>query len=316
MKISIIAPVYNVSEFILTFIESIYDQLSKEVEIIIVNDGCQDDSINKLKNFISKKKHDESKVIRIINQENKGLSAARNRGVEESQGSYISFVDTDDFVLENYVDVLIEKINNYDFDVLTFNANRVDLDGCFLSDWVICSESENREDCIYDIFNRGRWYAWARLFKREIILSNPFPINKRFEDFLTLPKVYMNSKKLLNINDVLLSYRVNPNGITKNISEKDIIDVKQFTNIVYDNYLSSELTPMKKFELLSTYLSGVKTLFYLTNDYYGPFKSIFKIKRYIVRNFFITNTTGLSAKNKIFLKFIFAYYFHYNLSRK
>lgn len=95
IKISVIIPVYNVEEYIEQCVESVINQTLKEIEIIIVNDGTQDNSMKRIERFLSDKR------IIIINKGNGGLSSARNAGLEIARGEYISFVDSDDFIEEN-----------------------------------------------------------------------------------------------------------------------------------------------------------------------------------------------------------------------
>lgn len=100
IKISIIIPVYNVEEYIEQCLESVINQTLKEIEIIIVNDGTQDNSMKKIERFLSDKR------IVVIDKENGGVSSARNVGLEIAKGEYIAFVDSDDFIDK----IMLEKI--------------------------------------------------------------------------------------------------------------------------------------------------------------------------------------------------------------
>ena len=107
MKLSIIVPVYNVEKYIVKCISSLLDQQTNDYEIIIVNDGTKDKSID-----LIKKTFNDSKIA-IIEQENQGLSAARNTGVRHSKGEYIWFVDSDDWITEGCVDKLIPILDGH-----------------------------------------------------------------------------------------------------------------------------------------------------------------------------------------------------------
>lgn len=100
VKVSVIIPVYNVEEYILECIDSIVKQTLKEIEIIVVNDGSTDKSLDKIYSI-------KDKRIIIINQVNRGLSSARNKGLENSNGEYIVFIDSDDFISN---DLALEKL--------------------------------------------------------------------------------------------------------------------------------------------------------------------------------------------------------------
>ena len=91
IKLSVIVPVYNVENYVSECIESIVSQTLKEIEIIVINDGCTDNSIENIKKI-------KDKRIMIVDKENGGLSSARNRGIKEAKGEYIIFIDSDDFL--------------------------------------------------------------------------------------------------------------------------------------------------------------------------------------------------------------------------
>ena len=105
MKASIIVPVFNGEEYIGTCIQSLVDQTYKELEILIINDGSSDRTVDICRSF-----HDDR--IRIVTQENQGVSAARNRGIKESLGDVLLFVDSDDWVDRNFVEELTAPFND------------------------------------------------------------------------------------------------------------------------------------------------------------------------------------------------------------
>ena len=118
IKISVIIPVYNVEKYIGQCLDSIVNQTYKNLEIIIVNDGTKDNSMRVVEKYLSDKR------IKIINKENGGLSSARNKGMEEVTGEYISFVDSDDWIELDTYERLIKNLTNED--VIIFNHSRVE----------------------------------------------------------------------------------------------------------------------------------------------------------------------------------------------
>ncbi|MBT0721213.1 glycosyltransferase [Rosenbergiella collisarenosi] len=313
MLLSIIVPVYNVEIFIDSFIKSILSQLTDDCEIIFIDDGSPDKSKNIIKNYIA-----NNERLKLFEQKNQGLSSARNTGISKSRGDFLAFIDPDDLVSPNYINRIINCIKSQNFDILTFNANRIDADGNYLSECTICSPSNNRLDCLKDIFNRGRWYAWARVYRKELFASIQFPVGKRFEDLLTVPELYKLSNSLLSISDILISYRVNPSGITSNPKISDLKDVSDFTNKYMKIIKKSRTIDFDYFLDLSIYLSGVKTLFYISRDVMGGRNSFLYLIKYIKFNLAIRfgNITFLNRNNKVFLKFIPAYYLYYSLFKK
>lgn len=115
--VSIIVPVYNVELYLEQCLESIIQQTFSNLEIIVINDGSTDNSFKIIKEFSNK----DSRFI-IIDQENKGISSARNSGINISSGDYLMFVDSDDWIAPNTVEVLLSKI--YDTDLVACSYNR------------------------------------------------------------------------------------------------------------------------------------------------------------------------------------------------
>lgn len=118
MKLSIIIPCYNVEKFVQKCASSILVQKGFDYELIFVNDGSKDNTLHVLENLAVKDNR-----IKVINQENKGLSGARNSGIEQAQGKYIMFVDADDWLESNAFDIVSKNFNNED--LLCFSYNRV-----------------------------------------------------------------------------------------------------------------------------------------------------------------------------------------------
>ena len=116
-KISLIIPVYNVQEYIEKALQSVVNQTFKDFEVIIVNDGSKDQSVEIVKKFI--RKYDN---FRLINQENQGLSGARNTGLKEAKGEYIAFIDSDDFIENNFLEELYNLAVDNDADISYCNC--------------------------------------------------------------------------------------------------------------------------------------------------------------------------------------------------
>ena len=112
IKVSVILPVYNSEKYITTTLESLIGQTLKEIEIICVNDGSKDNSIQILKEFERKDKR-----IKIIDKENQGVWKARMDGIKMAKGQYISFIDSDDYVKENFLERLYKNITENRSDV-------------------------------------------------------------------------------------------------------------------------------------------------------------------------------------------------------
>lgn len=118
IKISIIIPVYGVEKYIRQCLESVINQTYKNLEIIVVNDGTKDNSIRIVEEYLFDKR------IKIINKENGGISSARNRGIEEATGEYVSFVDSDDWLEIDLYEKIIQILERDKAEIIVFNYNR------------------------------------------------------------------------------------------------------------------------------------------------------------------------------------------------
>ena len=116
VKISVIIPVYNVEAYLKECLDSFLNQELKEIEVICVNDGSTDNSLNVLKEYQQK----DSRVI-VINQENKGQGEARNVGIDASRGEYLFFADPDDYIEENSLSKLYSYARENNSNIVWFN---------------------------------------------------------------------------------------------------------------------------------------------------------------------------------------------------
>ena len=107
MLVSIIVPIYNAEKYIFGLIENLMNQTYKNIEIILVNDGSTDNSLNICNELQSKDNR-----IKVIDKKNGGVSSARNKGIKESKGEYITFIDSDDNIGEDYVRKMVENVED------------------------------------------------------------------------------------------------------------------------------------------------------------------------------------------------------------
>lgn len=112
---SIIIPVYNSEKYIFKCLDSLINQTYDNLDIVVVNDGSSDNSLEICKNF-----EKSDKRVRVFNQENKGVSVARNRGIEEAMGDFIVFVDSDDWIENNTIEIVNNEIENNNIDMVMY----------------------------------------------------------------------------------------------------------------------------------------------------------------------------------------------------
>lgn len=230
---SILIPVYNTSKFLRQCLDSILIQQIGDYEVIIVNDGSTDNSLEICKEY-EKKDH----RFTVISQENMGLLLTRRRAIKHSKGKYLLFLDSDDFWEPNALEVIDNTIRRYNFlDIIVFNWKRVDETGKFLENvkrdlpYETIFNRNNYSDKIYKILAASDHLnsMWSKVVKREIVdVDNDYQMYKGLshgEDLLqTLPLLF-NSKSLIFVNAFLYNYRSNPKSITNNFTTKSFQDL-------------------------------------------------------------------------------------------
>lgn len=221
-KVSIIIPVYNAEKFLDKCIESLQNQTYKNLEFVFIDDGSKDHSVNILKKYAK-----NDKRIKIIRQKNAGPGPARNNGMKQSTGDYLTFVDSDDTINPDYIEQLMTHIK--DNDMILCGFQRVDSNGKVVGKKV---PSEKLIDCF-------RLPATVcKLYRSSIIKENniEFPPEKVGEDVIFAAKFYSKAEKLTSIKYIGYNYLVNPASITQNIDESLTNILFQVTKEIDENY--------------------------------------------------------------------------------
>lgn len=177
-KLSVIVPIYNRERQIHRCIRSILEQTYKDIEIILVNDGSTDKSLEVCSEYESK----DDRII-VIDKENGGVSTARNAGIEVANGEFISFVDSDDYIDLNYAKILIKFQEKNNCDVVLFNKFG---DGIQSNVPEIQGIADNQDDItvlVFELLMKKRLNSpWDKLYRKEIIKDN----NIRFPEGVNL----------------------------------------------------------------------------------------------------------------------------------
>lgn len=239
-KLSIIIPVYNTSNYIEKCLNSILNQSMKDIEIIIINDGSTDNSKEKISQWIQE--HQKQIEVKYFEKENGGLSSARNYGVREATGEYITFVDSDDYLNENIYQNL-EKHMNQKMDLIKFKMSTVDEQGEII---------ENLDGPIFDKCTGQQAFeklyttdtflevSCIYLYRREFFVQNKFQfeLNAYHEDFGLIPWVIINAQSVVSTEHFGYYYLKRKNSITDMTNQEK--EKKKAYDILkhYDNSLN------------------------------------------------------------------------------
>ncbi len=213
--VSVIIPVYNAEKYIKECLSSIIGQTYKNLEIICVDDGSTDHSLELLEFY---KKKDSR--IKIYKQENKGPAAARNFALEKAKGDYISFVDADDTLEYNAYEILIALSNSEtDWDMIIFSGNVMGEQNDYISQKLTQRYKEYRDINHYKLIfqeNGAKPFLWLHFIKRELLEK---PTKLRFDESLNLGEDQIfqfgyvpRAKNVLVIEDKFYNYRITQNA--------------------------------------------------------------------------------------------------------
>lgn len=262
--ISVIIPVYNTSKYLSTCLNSVINQTYTNIEIIIINDGSIDNSDLIIKSFLF-----DSRII-YYQQKNEGLSSARNKGIELSNGNYIMFVDSDDYLSPNIVCKLYElchqsncPIAMCDYQSLSRNILSKEYDICLDSFKIMKIEPL----MITSLFT----VSWGKLYKKDLFEEIKFPYGRINEDAFTTYKLFYKARKFALTTQKLYFYNEN------NVSS---ITYCSFSKKNYDKIISR----IERLEYLKTndYTDALKNMYLsiikLCIKYYYRYITINEIK--------------------------------------
>ena len=235
--ISIIVPIYNVENYLRQCLDSIQNQTYKNFECIMVNDGSTDSSQQIAEEYLTDSR------FRLINQSNKGLSGARNTAISHirEESTFISFVDSDDYIYPDFLETLIEHIED-DVDIIEgmienfHDEIKVDR---------VCHNFEKKilitkDDKLGELaLNELRVSVFPKLFRKSLLTEDFFPEGWIFEDLAVVPELVSHSRKWIKLPKVIYGYRIRPNSITtKEFSEEKLDVFKIFEK--YDLFFENE----------------------------------------------------------------------------
>lgn len=212
-KLSVVIPVYNVQEFLPRCLDSVINQTFNDMEIICVNDGSPDNCAEILEQYAKRDNR-----IKIITQENQGLSMARNNGMAIATGEYIGFIDSDDWVDINFYEELMRIATENNADVAMAGTKLIQSDG------VIQETQINKPYCTTKLSEKLKRLpngaVWNKIFKRDLLLKNKleFPRGRYFEDNVVLVKSMQLSKRMAFTDKVFYWYYLNMVGICRSPS--------------------------------------------------------------------------------------------------
>ena len=262
--ISVIIPVYQVAPYIKRCIESVINQTYQNLEIILVDDGSTDGSGELCDRYAKRDNR-----IKAVHQENKGLSEARNRGLDIAEGDYLGFIDSDDWVDLKFIEAMYEAAVSYNCEIVQCGHIEVVADEEYESDTIgkaVIYSKEEYSKAAYTLLGWKCSVAWNKLYKKQLFSGIRYPVGKLHEDEFTTYKVIWNARKIAVLNTRLYFYRQRKDSIMGRAYSARRLDAREAYKERAEFYKSRNcdvLSEMVYRELLSWdryYLPFIKTL--------------------------------------------------------
>ena len=282
--VSIIVPVYNAEQYISRCISCILDQTYRNIELILVDDGSSDKSVQ-----IIDEKSGKDKRIVVIHKSNGGASDARNTGLSVCRGSYICFVDADDIIDPEYVMTMLTIAKEYDCDIVQCEYKRVN------NRDIVFTKGDNKISVVSNIDMLNRIYSksnvdtivlWNKLFKKSVIADIRFPVGIMFEDEVFCPRVIYNASRIAITNSTLYYYYHNNNSVMNTEYSKKKLDIFTALKLRMDFYCQCGL-----------------------NDLYE--KDLYKYMNKLLQNIYLVKKSQIADKSSIKRRLIGDYWGKY-----
>lgn len=235
MKVSVIVPVYNTEKYLKNCIDSLLKQNFEDYEIIVINDLSPGNAEEIIKSY------NDKKIVYIKNKTNKGIGYNRNLGIKKAKGEYVCFIDSDDYVREDFISKMYNYSKENNLDLCVCDYVNVDEEGnklkeFNLSDFCITNYEENNK-----ILCEINLAPWNKLYKKDMLVKNKIEFSEtlKYEDLSFVALSIKNSKKIGKINEQLNYYTIHNNSETTT-RDKRVFDIFKQLDIVRDEYKSGK----------------------------------------------------------------------------
>lgn len=228
--ISVIIPIYNVEQYLRRCLQSVAKQTYQNLEVLLIDDGATDSSAQIAAEFA-----DQDDRFHLIRQQNAGLSATRNRGLEAMTGEYVTFIDSDDYVTPDYVEYMYQLLADTNFeapmalcslmDVFSTTGRQQDMgDG---SRQVLTGKECIEKMCYHDLVDTC---AYAKLCRAGMYDQVRFPVGKLFEDIATSYQLFMQAPQVACGFEPKYFYFIRPNSIVTAGFKESKLDLLEMTD--------------------------------------------------------------------------------------
>lgn len=311
IKISVIVPIYNSEKYLKRCINSIINQSIKEIEMILINDGSNDNSFKIIEEYC-----ELDNRIRKINKKNTGMSDTRNLGIKESKGEYVIFIDSDDWIDENMLFEMYRKAKHYNSEYIRcgyikeFQNKKIEAPLIYDSEKHLKKEQFKEKIYLEFINNYNLNSACLGLVKRSVLIDNDIFFTSEYkygEDYLFNMKLFTNLNDLVFLPNYYYHYFYNNNSATTNLEMNNIKEKIISANKVYSKlYKYIKKWDMEEYNIKVDNRIKIETFLCMKNLFY--FDKIIKYKEKIfvlqeISKHINLKTIKIDNKKDILLKF-------------
>lgn len=285
--ISVIVPVYNVEKYLERCLRSICSQTYKNIEIILINDGSTDHSLEICKQF-----QQQDERIKVFSCINSGPAFARNVGLNKSNGKYITFVDSDDYINPETIETLYDWLKKYNGDVsVSYVLETYEMKTYEKLGIGIVNKTNFMR---YLLSDEIKSYLMNKLYKKELWNNIRFPNGEKVEDLAVLYKVFENADKIVNVNKKLYHYTLdNPNSETR--GKRTVSGLYPRCIFNFERYeFTKEKYPFVEDDVLYQAVSYGNICYFKINN-----KKCYNEEKNNIRKYFIKNKKNIMKSKKI-----------------
>ncbi len=303
MEVSVIVPMYNVEAYIRQCLDSLVNQTLKDMEVIVVDDGCTDNCVSIVNEYVNK----YPDLIKLVHKENGGLSDARNYGIQFASGKYIGFLDSDDYVEDTMYEYMSLKLDE-GHDIVVCDIEYFYENGS--SSWILKGLTDFN---IKDISKRALlspMFAWNKLYRAKYFKEENYryPLNTWYEDLPVTTLMFAKTKKIGYISEPLVHYRQREGSIMSNTKSLRLYEIFNVLEMIRENFKKENLYEEYKDEIEYLHIehlrlygmfrfirsSILKDLYKKTDECMNLHFKNWKQNKYI---------NNLSYKNRLFLNY-------------
>lgn len=291
--VSIIIPVYNVEKYLEQCILSVLHQTYEHIEIILVDDGSTDQCGKICDTFAMRDNR-----VQVIHKSNGGLSDARNEGMRFATGDWLFFLDSDDYIVNDCIELLVEMAQKFKADIVIGDSKK------FFEDQVCNQEVESSgiykildtENALEAYFYRKiPGYAWGKLYSKKVVQNIHFPKGKLFEDAYTVYKFLARSGRTVFTENIILMYRQRKGSIVNSRFSRSFLDILEANKEALKYFKNSSLR-IKRAIISKKFVSATDILSRI------PLKSGYRLEYQIVaKEIYKTRKSVLKDKKNTFL---------------